>query len=204
QQPAYTPIRPFRNRTGDDPAVTLVPLPPAAAERARTADGARGVEAAMIVDLLSRVVAQKEWMILDRDGRRRPAVYGDFALLFRGLTGLDAFEEALRARDIPYRVIGGRAFYRRQEAEHLHRILNAVDNQRDGVSVGAARRWFCCRPRESSGRRSSSRPSIWRAGTRRWATRASDRSCVSYRPWRRKSATSPNLPRSRNGMTSSA
>ena len=146
QQPAYTPIRPFRDRTGDDPAVTLVPLPPAAAERARTADGARGVEAAMIVDLLRRVVAQKEWMILDRDGTRRPAAYGDFALLFRGLTGLDAFEEALRARDLPYRVIGGRAFYRRQETKHLHRILNAIDNPHDGVSVAAALRspFFGC------------------------------------------------------------
>jgi ATP-dependent helicase/nuclease subunit A len=146
QQPDYTPIRAFRDPIEDRPAVILVPMPPAAAPSARRAEGAREVEAAMIADLLKRAVASKEWMIQGRDGTERPAAYGDCALLFRGLTGLDAFEEAFRARDLPYRVVGGRAFYRRQETRHLQAILRALDNPHDGLSIAAALRspFFGC------------------------------------------------------------
>jgi len=140
QQPPYTKIQAYRPSRSSEAAVVLLPVHPEALARAGRVDQARAVEAALIAGLMNRVVSRKEWTVEERDGTIRAASYGDFALLFRTLTGLDAFEEALRARELPYRVIGGRAFYNRQEIRHLHAILRAIDNPHDALSVAAALR----------------------------------------------------------------
>ena len=41
--------------------------------------------------------------------------FRDMALLFPTLTGIEAYEEALKSQGIPYRLEGGKEFYMRQE-----------------------------------------------------------------------------------------
>ncbi|MFQ5843392.1 MAG: UvrD-helicase domain-containing protein, partial [Planctomycetota bacterium] len=122
-QPAYAPIEASRAPLDDRPAVALLPVPEEAVPRTADAEGARQVEAALVASLLKRIVAEQRWTVQGRDGGRRGAGWEDIALLFRGMTGLGHFEEALRAREIPYRVAGGRTFYTRQETRHLLALL---------------------------------------------------------------------------------
>jgi ATP-dependent exoDNAse (exonuclease V) beta subunit len=140
RQPAYAPITGHRRDDGGGPGVIILPLPPGAEARTGSADQARDVEAALLTSCIRRIVTEDRWTVQPREGQPRPARWGDVALLFRGLTGLERFERALRAREIPYRVIGGKAFYARQETRQLQAVLRAVDNPHDALSVAAALR----------------------------------------------------------------
>ena len=73
----------------------------------------------------------------DRLGRRaakagQPAARavkpGDFALLFRALTNVEYYEEALRRYGIDYYLVGGHAFYSQQEIYDLLNLLRAIDS----------------------------------------------------------------------------
>lgn len=66
--------------------------------------------------------------------------YGKFAFLFRALTNVDIYEEALEAHDIPYRVLGGKHFYSRSQTVETLALLRAVDDPLDHVSIVAALR----------------------------------------------------------------
>jgi len=66
--------------------------------------------------------------------------YGSFALLFRALTDVGLYEDALEALGVPYRVLGGKSFYRREEVGETLSVLKAVDDPLDEVSVVAALR----------------------------------------------------------------
>ncbi|MFO7955984.1 MAG: UvrD-helicase domain-containing protein [Candidatus Brocadiia bacterium] len=66
--------------------------------------------------------------------------YGKFAFLFRALTNVDIYEEALEARGIPYRVLGGKHFYKRSQTVETLSLLRAVDDPLDHVSIVAALR----------------------------------------------------------------
>jgi ATP-dependent helicase/nuclease subunit A len=136
----YAPILPHRAPLREGAAVAVLPLPPGAVERASTADGARAVEAALVASLVGRIGGGAEWPVQDRSGGKRPAAWRDVTLLFRALTGVEAFEEAFRARGIPYRIVGGRGFYTREETRQLKALLRAVDDPHDALSVAAALR----------------------------------------------------------------
>jgi DNA helicase-2/ATP-dependent DNA helicase PcrA len=54
---------------------------------------------------------------------------GDFAILYR-TNALSSMEDALRKRDIPYRIYGGLSFYQRKEIKDVLCYLRLVINQR--------------------------------------------------------------------------
>jgi len=66
--------------------------------------------------------------------------FGDIACLFRALTDVDIYEEALERYGIPYRVLGGKNFYVREETGETVALLRAVDDPLDEVAVVAALR----------------------------------------------------------------
>ena len=73
----------------------------------------------------------------------RPVQQGDIALLFRALTNVEYYEEALRRYGIDYYLVGGHAFYAQQEIYDLLSLLRAVDSTCDEVSlVGVLRSPF--------------------------------------------------------------
>ena len=56
---------------------------------------------------------------------------GDFAVLYRTNSQSIAIEDALRKRDIPYRIYGGLSFYQRKEIKDVLAYLRLVINPKD-------------------------------------------------------------------------
>jgi len=56
---------------------------------------------------------------------------GDFAILYRTNSQSRAIEDALRKRDIPYRIYGGLSFYQRKEIKDVLAYLRLVVNPKD-------------------------------------------------------------------------
>ena len=56
---------------------------------------------------------------------------GDFAVLYRTNSQSRAIEDALRKRDIPYRIYGGLSFYQRKEIKDLLAYLRLIVNAND-------------------------------------------------------------------------
>ncbi|MBE6034868.1 MAG: ATP-binding protein [Clostridiales bacterium] len=60
--------------------------------------------------------------------------YKDFAVLYRTNAQSRNFEEALSAREIPYRVLGGLRYYDRKEIKDIMSYMRLVQNPSDDVS----------------------------------------------------------------------
>nr|WP_297788595.1 UvrD-helicase domain-containing protein [uncultured Allomuricauda sp.] len=56
---------------------------------------------------------------------------GDFAVLYRTNSQSRAIEDALRKRDIPYRIFGGLSFYQRKEIKDVLAYLRLIINPKD-------------------------------------------------------------------------
>ena len=59
----------------------------------------------------------------------------DFAILYRTNAQSRAMEDALRKRDIPYRIFGGLSFYQRKEIKDILAYLRLVINDKDEESL---------------------------------------------------------------------
>ncbi|MDG2235124.1 MAG: UvrD-helicase domain-containing protein, partial [Flavobacteriaceae bacterium] len=59
----------------------------------------------------------------------------DFAILYRTNAQSRAMEDALRKRDIPYRIYGGLSFYQRKEVKDILAYLRLVVNPKDEESL---------------------------------------------------------------------
>lgn len=57
--------------------------------------------------------------------------YSDFAILYRTNAQSRIFEEALRKRNIPYKIYGGLSFYQRKEIKDMLSYLRLVSNPND-------------------------------------------------------------------------
>jgi ATP-dependent helicase/nuclease subunit A len=129
-QPAYVPLEPSPATPPGRPPVILAlaagtPAPGTAAE-------ASAQEARLVAAYLAREV--------EVAGRFR---YGDVALLFRAMTAVVAYEDALRAAGIPFRTVGGRHYYDRSEVGWTIAALVAIEDPHDPVAlVGALRSPF--------------------------------------------------------------
>jgi ATP-dependent helicase/nuclease subunit A len=129
-QPEYVALEPSpRTEAGGPPAVvTLSPdIPPPGGVGEAAAEEAR-----MVAAYLVREVEQA--------GRFR---YGDVALLFRAMTTVGAYEDALRAAGVPFRTVGSRTYYDRSEVGWTIAALAAIEDPHDPVAlVGALRSPF--------------------------------------------------------------
>jgi len=94
--------------------------------------------AAATAAFIARAVAEGSLTVYDKaEGRRRPAVFRDFALLFRAWTNVGTWEDALDEAGVPFYTQGGRAFYRRREVKALVAAARAIDNPADAVAFVA-------------------------------------------------------------------
>jgi DNA helicase-2/ATP-dependent DNA helicase PcrA len=62
-------------------------------------------------------------------------VYDDVAIMYRTTAQSRVIEEALRARGIPYQVIGGVRFYERKEIKDILAVLRLLHNPADAVAL---------------------------------------------------------------------
>jgi ATP-dependent helicase/nuclease subunit A len=73
----------------------------------------------------------------------RPVQARDIVILFRAMSDVRYFEEALRKHHLDYYVVGGRAFYAQQEVFDLANLCQALDDPDDDISlVGVLRSPF--------------------------------------------------------------
>ncbi len=133
-QPAYSDLVSARSdhRSGH-PSVVLIH------GEAEHADEQREEEARLLAGAIERLVNKEHW-IVDEKNVGRPALWRDVAILLPSRTGIEHYERALAARDIPFRHEGGRSFFDRQEVRELISCLRAIDDPTDRLSLVAALR----------------------------------------------------------------
>ncbi len=73
-------------------------------------------------------------------GETRPIELGDVAILFRTLSDVQVYEEALREYEVDYYLVGGHAFYAQQEIYDVLNLLRAVASTADEVSLAGVLR----------------------------------------------------------------
>ncbi len=83
--------------------------------------------------------AVDSWQILAGE-RKRPAEFGDMAILFPTTTDLDTYKNSLTDAGIPFQVEAGKKFYRSQMVTDLYNCLRAIDNPMDRLAVIGALR----------------------------------------------------------------
>ena len=141
-------------------------------------DGMRRAEAAWLARLI-RTRLDAGWMVRDRATKQvRRAEEKDVAFLFRAMTDLAPYENALKAEGLDFHVVGGKAFYAQQEVLDLVNVLSVIEDPLDAVALAGAlrgpffglsddallparRRRASCRPRRRPGttpRRSTASP----------------------------------------------
>jgi len=75
---------------------------------------------------------------IDTTWNKRPAAYGDCAILIQSRTKLKEYETALQTHGIPFRVIGGIGFYEEDEIQAIMNTLFFLWNKDDILSLAAA------------------------------------------------------------------
>jgi len=145
-QPAYQPLEPRPDvRDAATPRVLrLMPREPAtdglAARFVKNLALGRPLEAELVAAAIREIVADR-WPVFDPDTRQeRPARWGDVAVLYRKASNLDCFEREFQRTGVPYRVIGGKTFFEREEIVRLISVLTAIEQPGDALSVVAALR----------------------------------------------------------------
>ncbi|HZU95569.1 MAG TPA: ATP-dependent DNA helicase [Planctomycetota bacterium] len=93
-------------------------------------------EADRIADEIARLRGQRITGV-GADGTREAITlsWGDFAILLRSVGSARAYEEALRARGVPYRTFGGTGFFDRREILDLLAYLRAIANPYDSLAL---------------------------------------------------------------------
>lgn len=76
-------------------------------------------------------VAGNIWSLHHSDQRK----FSDFAILYRTNSQTRALEDALRRKNIPYRVYGGLSFYQRKEVKDMIAYLRLLVNESDSEAL---------------------------------------------------------------------
>ncbi len=170
--PEYEPLRPHRKQMNPQPIVEFLWAKETAqqdsAEEGNEAEGdeegaqenaaaseeakapdIRRHEAEWIARRIRQLLDSRTPLVRDEEAakqgvdRLRPAQPGDIAILFRALSDVQIYEEALRQYEIPYYLVGGHAFYAQQEIYDLVHLLRAVQSPLDDAAlVGVLRSPF--------------------------------------------------------------
>jgi ATP-dependent helicase/nuclease subunit A len=147
-QPEYISLQPSTSTrsAGGSPALTLL-YPDVGDDEDLDMTTLRRCEAEGLAAFLRQSIEQGTWRTREE---RRPAAFGDVALLFRGMSDVPIYEEAFKRYDIPYRVTSSRTFYKREEVGWLLNVLHATEHPTDPVAVWGAIRspFFGCSDRE--------------------------------------------------------
>jgi len=145
--PEYEPLRPYRPQVAPLPAVEFLWAPVEGEEGKKPTEGElRRREADWVARRIRAMLDAGEPVVLDEETlgtgapAARPVQPGDVALLFRALSNVDLYEEALRRYGIDYYLVGGHAFYAQQEIYDLVNLLRAVAGEADELSLAGVLR----------------------------------------------------------------
>jgi ATP-dependent helicase/nuclease subunit A len=140
----YDALRPKRDQKTAEPSVEFLwTIVPAKNSRGKgMAESARRKEALSIARRLRELIdgSSGERPIVDEQGEPRRLQASDVAILFRALSDVQIYEEALRAYDLEYYLVGGHAFYAQQEIFDVLNLLRAVASPADELSLAGVLR----------------------------------------------------------------
>jgi len=138
----YEPLAAHRPQVAPEPAIELLWAPDESPqERSGRSTRLRRREADWIARRLRAMLDRGERIVWDREAAARgePGTRavrpGDVALLFRALSDVQHYEEALQRYAIPYYLVGGHAFYAQQEIFDLLNLLRSLASRCDEVSL---------------------------------------------------------------------
>ena len=136
-QPRYEPIH-ARRAAGRAPAVVLLDLE--LGEEDAGSEDVRRREGEAVARVIRRLIESGVAVTDAKTKEIRPVEYGDIAVMYPGTTGIDYYEEPLRAERIPYIVEGGKLFYAREEIRDLASVIWAIEDPFDALAlVGSLR-----------------------------------------------------------------
>jgi ATP-dependent helicase/nuclease subunit A len=148
--PNYEPLAAHRKQVAPRPAVEFL----WASDADDAAAGGRGFtgrerlrrcEADWIARRIRKMLDEEEELIYREDAESggaaaRAVKPGDIALLFRALTNVEYYEDALQRWGIDYYLVGGRAFYAQQEIFDVLNLLRSLASPADEVSLAGVLR----------------------------------------------------------------
>ncbi|MFL6603053.1 MAG: UvrD-helicase domain-containing protein [Steroidobacteraceae bacterium] len=135
-QPGYVALTSTRDEaTQSSPGVTKITIETAPAP---SSNDIRDAEAEAVADICARLITNME--IVDAEGRKRPLVPADIALLAPTGTQLHRYERALDERSLPYSSQAGKNLFGRQEIQDLVCLARALADPRDTLAFGALMR----------------------------------------------------------------
>ncbi|MGE3313643.1 MAG: UvrD-helicase domain-containing protein [Planctomycetaceae bacterium] len=144
---SYEPLVPHAVQTTPTPAIEFLFASAAGDdEEDDSADSRRRHEADWIARRIAQLLNGEEQPVRtgkeERDelGPLRSARPGDVAILFRTLSHVAFYEEALRAQGIDYYLVGGRAFFAQQEVFDVVNLCSSLDDPDDEVSLAGVLR----------------------------------------------------------------
>lgn len=73
--------------------------------------------------------------LIKQEGRENGGVWNQIAVLYRNNSQSRAIEDALRRRDVPYRIYSGHSFYDRKEIKDLVAYFRLIVNPRDNEAL---------------------------------------------------------------------
>ena len=139
--PEYEPLQAARTQATQEPAVEFLWVPPE--EKGESVAESRQREADWIARRLRELLDSAEPIIADLErgaNAVRPLQPGDVVLLFRAMSDVEYYEEALRKYGIDYYVVGGHAFYGQQEIFDVLNLLRSLTSVSDGISLAGVLR----------------------------------------------------------------
>jgi len=146
-QPEYEALSAHRPQQSPEPAVEFWWTKPDFGKRGTGGvNVARRHEAHWMAQRLSQLLTAGTPLIPDHasSAKGRPALRplraGDVCILFRALSNVQFYEQALQEFDIPYYLVGGHAFYAQQEIFDVLNLLRTLDCPADEVALAGALR----------------------------------------------------------------
>ncbi|MCA9242081.1 MAG: UvrD-helicase domain-containing protein [Planctomycetales bacterium] len=136
----YEPLHPSRPQLAPEPAAQFLW---AAAPAGASAEAKRRCEARRIAQHIQQLLEDPTERIAEKKDSgwtARRVKRGDIAILFRALSDVQFYEEALRDAGIDHHLIGGHAFYSQQEVFDLLNLLRVVVSRCDEVSLAGVLR----------------------------------------------------------------
>lgn len=137
----YLPLRAFRSQVAEPPAIEFLWTPAAEKREKGSTRQAREQEADWIARRIRGLIDEQAPLIhVDNDSPPRSVRPGDVAILFRALSDVDLYEQALRKYGLDYYLVGGHAFYAQQEIFDLVNLLRSLASTCDTVSLAGVLR----------------------------------------------------------------
>lgn len=137
--PDYEPLVPAIAQASDEPCIEFFWT-----AEVGTMEVNRALAARLLAQRLKTILASRVPLVTRREpGQKptpRPVEPGDIVLLFRSMTSVAVYEQALEDAGLDYYVIGGTAFYTRQEVFDWLDLFRALENPLDSLSLAGVLR----------------------------------------------------------------